>query len=195
MELEDLQNIWMDYDRKLSESTRLNKEILKRMLILKPEKRLNWIKIKAWNKLILPIIIILFMFVPNVHYRVTIDFYVGGLLFGVFSLLTYFWSVRYFMLIRKIDFSNSITLIKKDLKEIEKYKLKINKFACILAPFGAIGIFMIAEMPILSKRSILPLSLIILVLISTIYYTFKYSIFEQFKKLNTEIEEIEALEK
>ena len=34
MELIELQNIWQQYDKKLSENTRLNKEILKMMLKL-----------------------------------------------------------------------------------------------------------------------------------------------------------------
>lgn len=194
MELEDLQNIWVDYDRKLSESTLLNKEILRRMLILKPEKRLKEIKIKTGFMLILGIVSIIFLLV-RVQYRPTIDFYIGVLLFGILGAPVYFWRVRYFMRIGKIDFSNSITLIKKDLKEIEKYKIKITKFAYFLMPFGAAGIFMIAEIPVFSKHFILPLSLIILVMFSSIFYTFKYSIFGQFKKLNLEIDEIEQLEK
>ena len=54
---------------------------------------------------------------------------------------------------------------------------------------------MIANIPILSKHSFLPISLIISVFIISIYVTFKYSIFERFKKLNMEIDEIEQLEK
>ena len=50
MELLELQNIWQEYDKKISENTRLNKEILRLMLISKPQKRLNWIKIKAGFK-------------------------------------------------------------------------------------------------------------------------------------------------
>jgi hypothetical protein len=62
-------------------------------------------------------------------------------------------------------------------------------------PFGLTGIFLLGEFPIFSKDSILPISLIILVMIISIYYTFKYSIFEQFRILNREIEEVEKLEK
>lgn len=194
MEFEDLQNIWMEYDRKLSESTRLNKEILKRMLIIKPEKRLNRVKIKVGFKLILSAIL-LFFFVSNIHYRDSIDFFIGILLFGIMGLLAYFWQVRYFIRIRKIDFTNSITLIKKELKELEKYKMKITRFGYILMPFALTGIFMMAENPILSKDFILPLALIFLVSFTSVFYIFNYSVLEQFKKLNTEIEEIEKLEK
>jgi hypothetical protein len=195
MELIELQNIWQQYDKKLSESTRLNKEILKRMLKSEPEKRVTWIKLKAAFNLILPIALILGILVPRVEFRNEIDFYIGFVLFGTFSLITYYWAIRYYLLINKIDFVKSITEIKKDIKKTEKYKFKITKFGYIFLPFAMIGIFLIAEVPILSKDSFIPISLIILVFITSIYYTFKYSIFERFRKLNMEIEEIEQLEK
>ncbi len=195
MELLELQDIWQQYDRKLSENTRINREILRRILIAKPEKKLSWEKIKAGFNLILPIVLILVILVPNIKYQATIDFHVGIFMFGIVSLLLYYWSVRYYFLIGKIDLSDSITLIKKNLKQLEKYKIKLTKFGYILMPFGIIGIFLMGKFPIFSMNSLLPISLIILVMIISIYYTFKYSIFERFKKLNMEIAEIEKLEK
>jgi hypothetical protein len=195
MELIELQGIWQQYDKKLSENTRLNKEILKMMLKSKPEKRVTWIKLTAAWRLLLPIVIILVMMVPRVEFRNETSFYVGFLLFGPFALLTYYWAIRYYLLTYKIDFSNSISTIRKNIKEVEKYKIKMTKYGYILSPFGLIGVFLIANIPILSKHSLLPISLIISVFIISIYVTFKYSIFERFKKLNMEIDEIEQLEK
>jgi hypothetical protein len=43
--------------------------------------------------------------------------------------------------------------------------------------------------------TILPLLLIVLVFFSSMYFTFKYSIYEPYKKLNKEIDEIEQLER
>ena len=85
MELIELQNIWQQYDKKLSENTRLNKEILKMMLKSKPEKRVTWIKLTAAYRLLLPIVIILVMMAPNVEFRNETSFYVGFLLFGPFA--------------------------------------------------------------------------------------------------------------
>jgi hypothetical protein len=195
MELIELQNIWLQYDKKLSENTRLNKEILKRMLKSKPEKRVTWMKIRAAFNLILPIVLILGILVPGVEFRNETGFYLGVFLFGLFFLLTYYWAIRYYLLINKIDFANSITEIRKDIKETEKFKIKITKFGYIFLPFAMIGIFLIAEIPIFSKDSFLPISLIILVFIISIYVTFKYSISERYRKLTLEIHEIEQLEK
>lgn len=195
MELVELQALWQQYDKNILDSTKINKEVLKRILISKPEKRLNWEKIKAGSNLILPIVLVLFILVPNIKFRPSIDFYVGIFIFGMVFSVLYYWSVRYYMLIGRIDFSSSITLIKKNIKQLEKYKIKLKRFGFILMPFGLIGIFLLGEFPIFSKDSILPISLIILVMIISIYYTFKYSIFEQFRILNREIEEVEKLEK
>lgn len=195
MELIELQNIWGQYEKKLSDNTRLNKEILRRMLISKPEKRLNWIKISAGFNLILPIVLILLVLVPHIQFRSSIDFYIGLGLFSAFSLITYIWAIRYYLLICKIDFSEPILAIKKEVAELEKYNIKLTKIGYIFAPFAIIGVFLMAKFPFFSINSILPLSLIILVMITSIYYTFKYSIYERFRKLNNEIREIEELEK
>jgi len=195
MELIELQNIWGQYEKKLADNTRLNKEILRRMLISKPEKRLNWLKINAGFNLILPIVLILLVLVPHIQFRSSIDFYIGLGLFTAFSLITYIWAIRYYLLICKIDFSEPILAIKKEIAELEKYKIKITRIGCIFAPFAMIGIFIMAQIPFFSINSIVPFSLIFLVMITSIYYTFKYSIYERFRKLNIEIKEIEELEK
>ncbi len=195
MELIELQHIWEQHEKKISDNTLLNKEILRRMLISKPEKRLNWIKIKAGINLILPIGLILLVLVPHIQIRSTIDFYMGLTLFAAFSLTTYIWAIRYYLLICKIDFSDPILTIKREITELEKYKIKITKIGYLLAPFAMIGIFLMAQIPLFSIHSIVPTSLIILVMITSIYYTFKYSIYERFRKLNREIMELEELEK
>ena len=41
MELVELQNIWQEYDKKISENTRLNKEILKVDVTFKTPKKIK----------------------------------------------------------------------------------------------------------------------------------------------------------
>ena len=95
------------------------------MLKSKSEKRVTWIKLTAAYRLLFPIVIILVMMVPRIEFRNETSFYVGFILFGPFALLTYYWAIRYYLLINKIDFSNSIATIKKNIKEVEKYKIKM----------------------------------------------------------------------
>ena len=196
MELNELQNIWLQYDRKIIDNTHLNKEILKRMLMSKPEKRLNWIKIKAGFNVLSPAILILLIKVMDMKFSLTSSFYIGLSLFLILFIINYIWNIRYFLLIRKIDFSGAILSIKKQIAELEKYKIKTTKIRYLIMPFAIIGIFfMLIQKPIFNTESIVMFVLIMLVYISSIYYTFKYSISEQFRKLNKEIFEIEELEK
>ena len=198
MELVELQNIWQEYDKKISENTRLNKEILRLMLLSKPQKRLNWIKIKAGLNIFSPILFVMLLLVLDVQFNLTINFYIGlGLFLPVYAI-TYFWDIRYFKLIRAVDFSMPVLSIKKVIAELEKYKIKTTRLRYLLMPFAMIGFLLMIIHKItfsFNLVSIIPLVLIILVFILSMYFTFKYSIYERFSKLNKEIHDIEQLEK
>ena len=198
MELTELQNIWQQYDKKLSENTRLNKEILRLMLLSKPRRQLNWIKIKAGFFILSPILFVMFLLVLNVQFYLSTNFYIGLSLFLPIYSITYIWDISYFKLIRTIDFSKPVLSKKKQIAELEKYKIKKTRIRYLLMPFAMIGfILMIIHKITFSFNlvSLLPIVLIILVFISSLYLTFKYSIYERFNKLNKDIDEIEQLEK
>jgi len=61
-------------------------------------------------------------------------------------------------------------------------------------PIIVIGVFMMFNMPFFTKASALPLSLIFVVMVVSMYYKFRWKNW-WFKKLNFELDEIEQLEK
>jgi len=198
MELLQLENIWKEYDKKITDNTRINKEILRRMLISKPERRLNWIKIKAGYNILSPVIFITVILILDVQFHYKTNFYIGLTLFLPIYLITYIWDIKYFKLIRNIDFTMPVLSIKKSIAELEKYKIKTTRIKYLLMPFAIVGFFLMIIQKITFKFdfvSFIPILLIILVYILSFYFTFKYSIYELFKKLNKEIDEILILEK
>jgi pilus assembly protein TadC len=198
MELTELQNIWQEYDAKLSENTRLNKEILRFMLIQKPQRRLNWIKIKACLRIFTPVILVSFLMIHNVQFYISTRFFIGLGMFLPIFIINYFWDVRYFALIRKIDFTMPIITIKKAVTEIQKYKLRTTKLSYLLMPVAIVGFFLMIIHKIntqLNIFSFLPVFLIVIVFFISMYVTFKYSISERYRKLRKEIDEIEQLER
>jgi len=198
MELTELQNIWQAYDRKLSENTRLNKEILRLMLISKPQRKLNWIKIKAWLNIFSPIGFVALILLLDVQFIMSTRFYIGACLFFPGYALTYIWDVRYFNLIRNVDLSLPVLTIKKVIAELEKYKIKTTRIRFLLMPFGMVGFILMIIHKInhnLHFLDFVPVILIVLVFISSIIFTFKISIYERFRKLNKDIDELEQLEK
>lgn len=198
MELSELQNIWQEYDKKISQNTRLNKEILRLMLISKPERRFNWIKIRAGLNLIYPLVAVILIFVLNVQFVISVRFYIGLALFAAVCTVTYIWDIEYFKLIRKINFTMPVLTLKKKIAHLEKYKLKKTRMRYMLGPVAMAGFLMMIIHNLsfsFNFMSLLPLLLVILVFLSSMYITFKYSIYERFKKLNKYIDEIEQLEK
>ena len=198
MELSELQNIWQDYDKKISQNTRLNKEILRLMLISKPRRRLNWIKIIAGLRIFSPLVFVTVLLVLDVHFQISLSFYIGLAMFLPVITITYIWDIKYFILIRKIDFSMPVLTLKKEIAQLEKYKIKKTRIRYMLGPFAMAGFLMMIIHKInfsLNFISMLPLLLMILVFLSSMYVTFKYSIYERFKRLNKDIYDIEQLEK
>jgi hypothetical protein len=197
MELAELQNIWQEYDKKLTENTRLNKEILRLILIEKPQRRLNWIKIKAGLWIFSPVLFVSLILILNVQFNISTRFFIGLSLFLPVYIINYIWDIRYFTLIREIDFTMPVLSIKKVITELQKYKIKTTKIRYLLMPLAMIGFLLMIIHKITIKLdffSILPLLLIVLVFFSSMYFTFKYSIYERYKKLNKDIDEIEQLE-
>jgi hypothetical protein len=132
----------------------------------------------------------------KVQFQITTQFYIGLSIFLIIYLTIYIWDVKYFLLIRKIDFSDSILVIKKNLAVLEKYMIKKTRFKYMLMPFAIIGIFlMLFQKPVFNIESIIFFVLVVLVFVSSLYYTFKYSVFERFKILNKEIQELENIDK
>lgn len=194
MELTELQNIWSQFDNKINENTRLNKQILKNFIISNTEKKIDWIKIKAIFNIILPIPIIIFIALPRINFSTEIDFLIGLTMFLSVFVLTYYWAIKYYLILNKIDFSLPITSIKKGLMRLEKFKLKITKIGFLLMPVALIGVFLSADIPFFNKNMIVVYILIISVMISSIYITFKHGVFNRFRKINQEIDKIMELE-
>jgi len=120
MELNEIQNMWAQYDKKLAENTRLNKEILKRMLLAKPEKRLQWMRIKAGYRMLTPLLLLIPLLWVDFDFQFTINFFIGLGMFMAVCVYTYIGDVKCFLLIRKINSSEAVLSIKKKIAELEK---------------------------------------------------------------------------
>jgi len=198
MELSELHSIWKEYDKKISENTRINKEILRLILLEKPRKRFNWIKIKAASWLFSPLLFVFLILILDVQFKISTRFFIGLGLFLPVIAITYFWDIKYFKLIHGIDFSKPILSIKRNIAELEKYKIKTTKIRYLLGPIAMVGYMLMIIQKItisLDFFSILPLFLIVLVFFSSFYFTLNYSVIDRFRKLNKDIDEIVQLEK
>jgi hypothetical protein len=191
MEFTELQNMWQQYDKKVSENIRLNKEILKKMVISKTEKRLTRIKLESGIRLIIPLLLLPLLLLHKFQFTNTLGLY---LFIGLF-ILAYFFRIKHYLMAAKINFSNPVSLIKKEIIELKKYQLKMSQLALLILPIGVMSIFLLTKIPFLTQETLVPLALMFIILAVSYFYKTKYSYGERFRKLNQEIEEIEQLEK
>jgi len=196
MEWTELQALWQQYNARIAENTRINKEVLKRMLRAKPERRLKRMMGWAIYRIVMPIPIMCIALVPNTKFRNEWDFYLG--LFLLVAMLAYmlYYSFRYFSLIRDIDFRNQVAKTKKQLIQLEGFKLKISKLEFLVGFVMLIGIYLIAQFAVRVNTKHF---IVFCVFISLFMLVGQYIQFKKFKSelnnFNAELDEIEQLEK
>jgi uncharacterized protein YneF (UPF0154 family) len=195
MEWTELQAMWQQYDARLAENTRINKEILKRIIRSKPEKRLKWMKGWAIYGMVIPVPLMCIIFIPNVKFRNEWDFYLGFVLLIALLASMLYQGIRWFLLIRDIDFTNQVAKTKKQLIQLKEYRIKNSKWGFLFFFAGVAGIFlMIGEVLVMTKEFIkVPIFILFLTIGSV--YTKRKRFKNQLKNFNAELDEIEQLEK
>lgn len=158
------------------------------------EKRIDWLKIRSLSSLILPPILIIFIVIPRIEFSLKFEFVLGILLFGSLSIISYIWEIRVYLLIERLNFNESILNVSKQLKMVEKYKLKFTKHSLILAPLMIIGIFLSAGIPFLSAKMIPFYTLMLIVFLISTYIRAKHGLIARVRKIDKDLEEILKLE-
>ena len=194
MEIDEIKTIWTQHEKMLVENTKMNKELLKKLLIVNAEKRIDWLKIKSLVGLILPLIGIIFIAIPRIQFTLETDVVIGIVLFVSISAITYIWAIKLYLRIERLNPNGPITTVSKQLKLVEKYKMKNTKYCLILAPFMIIGIFLSAGIPFLSPKMIPFYALMVIVFLISTYIRTKHGLVAQVRKIDRDIEEISKLE-
>ena len=194
MEIDEIKTIWTQHEKVLVENTKMNKELLKKLLLVNAEKRIDWLKIKSLVGLILPLIGIIFIAIPRIQFTLETDVVIGIVLFVSLSAITYIWAIKLYLRIERLNPSGPITTVSKQLKLVEKYKMRNTKYGLILVPFYIIGIFLSAGIPFLSPKMIPFYTLMVIVFLISTYIRTKHGLVAQVRKIDRDIEEISKLE-
>lgn len=199
MELAELESIIKRYDKKMEENITLNREVLKRLLINKPHKRLQIERLKIiyqlCSPLLLPCLIVVIIEVMNIKLDFTLKFYVGLGLFVPVFLFVWSLNIKHYLLLCKMNLSNPVILIKKQVAELERYSIWMTKMRNICMPVAIAGMLLIF-IPHGANvlESVLMIGLVVSIFIVSTFYR-NYSVRERYRVLKSEIEELEALEK
>jgi len=200
METNELQEMWSNFDKKISENTRLNKEILKRMLVSKSERRFSKVIIKVGIEIIVVIIMLFYFFVKHVSFQPTIVFYLGLAIFVAAIGIPIIGHFRYFLLLYKINFSESVLSLKKKIIESERLKeknIKHDRFMVLLILISAWFISQDFKDMIMLHSKIFgePLFVVSVIVSAIVVLTIKHFRDRTLDRLNSELSEIEELER
>lgn len=199
MELTELENIIKGYDKKMDENITLNREVLKRLLSSKPRRHLQLERLKTVyqlsSPLLLPCLIAVIMEVMNIRIGFTSNFYIGLGLFVPTFVFVWSLNFKHYLLIRSIDLSTPVILIKKQVAELERYTIRMTKMRNVLMPALIAGMLLIfIPQGVYIVEFALMIVLVVTVFVLSAFYR-NYAVKERCRVLNREIEELESLAK
>lgn len=194
MELDNIKNSWRQENLQIAANVQLNKD----SLMEKITRETNRMKRKNLLLLLFRIpfpIVIFSIILTHLQIRNIFNFYIGIALFLAFACFTIQGLINYYMKVRKLDLTASYLENRKQVRELELYKLKVTKRNYCSSPVGIAGIFLIINAPIFTTtEGAIMLLLIMLVMAASIFINLKYILPAQFKKLNAEIKKIKEIE-
>lgn len=205
MDINILQEMWTDYDKKLSENTRINKEILKQILISKPEKRFSKLVFKAGLEVVGSIVFLIYFFIRYVSFQPTVTFFCGMAVFTITMGIPLAGFIRYFFMLYRMSFTDSVLELRRKMNESKKFRGVIVRNANLLTPFLLISAWFILSpdftsaiihsLRIISEPIGYIPGIIAIVFIFGKRILDKRMIRDRYKKIDQELAEIEELEK
>ena len=200
METTKLQEMWANYDKKISENTRLNKEILKQILVSKSERRFNKVILKVVIEIIVVIVMLVYFFVKHVSYQPTIVFSLSLTIFVAAIGIPIIGHIRYFLMLYRINFSESVLSLKKKINESERLKEKNRRHDRFMVLLILISLWFISQDfkdMILFHSKILsePFFFVSVIVSAIVVLVIKHFRDKTLDRLNNEISEIEELER
>jgi len=189
MEISELQSLWTKCDLQLAEHTKVNKRILREMLLKRPLKTINWLKIKGLYQLVAGIVIIVLFFKMIKHRDPGVELYCGLVFLFVLCFFSFFRVIKYFFMLKGVNMTGDLVTAKQQLIDIQKYKLSTAKYNLIITPPSILAVFLVLPIAL----HVMPVLLFTLVFVMVSIYKFKM-IAEEFSKLNEQLKELEDLQ-
>lgn len=202
MDINNLQQIWSDYDEQLSKKTHLNKEVLKQKLMTKPQKKLNELTERAGIEIVGYALLVVLFFVKFVDFRGTLFFVLCLVVFLAILVYSFTERILYFQKMYRMNLSDSMLTMKKKINEAHVFKKKITIRAYILLPVELCAAWFMLSPKMMQflgnfpQRPIEYFNIILgIVLIISFRLLDKRTMSDSFKNLKKELDEIEELER
>lgn len=135
MELDDIKNIWTQYDKKLTRNLRLNEELLKKINVSNSKLELQKPLMAEITGLVSVFVLILLFIALSIRFIDELRYSVPGFLsvivasvYFVFALLktNRFLNIEYY--------GTSVTKLQKDIASLNQMVLRLRKYELMMSP-------------------------------------------------------------
>lgn len=136
MELQELQNIWAEYDRKLDRSLQVNLQLLKQFKFDKAKRKLSKVfYLKVIEVLMLVPSIVYFGNFAFENWRIP-QFSLSAIAIGALFILFLVYVIKQLVIIRQVEmgFDHSVTPIQKKIEQLKLSIVIYVKYILILFP-------------------------------------------------------------
>lgn len=147
MELEDLKQVWSEYDKKLTKNLQTNNEIIRKMNLNNAKSSMDTPRIYEFINVLFGLAFIFYVLTYTIKYSADYRLLVSGVLTIIWFINSMIFSVRLLSSITKVDFyKDSILKIQKQLIKFRKIYFEAKKYGLYTGP-----ILIISLAPIISK--------------------------------------------
>ena len=147
MELEDLKQAWSQYDKKLVDNLKTNKELLRKMNLDRAKSAMDTPKNYELFSAIIGFGFLIYVISSTIQFSSEIKFLIPGILTSVWAAIILTLTLGKLTLLTNLDFySQSILDIQKQLTRIKKKHLNYKRYELYSLP-----LFVIVAVPTLGK--------------------------------------------
>ncbi|MCF8219586.1 MAG: hypothetical protein K9I29_09555 [Bacteroidales bacterium] len=147
MELDDLKQTWLKYDKKLSDNLKTNRELLKKTNLDRAKSAMDTPKNYEVISLIIGFLFLLYVVTSTIRFSADTKFLLSGTLTSLWTIIMITLTLGKLKLLTNLDFYNqSVLNIQKRLARIKKKYLQYKRFELYTIP-----LFVIVAAPILAK--------------------------------------------
>ena len=144
METEEIKKIWAQYDKKLSENTRFNEQLLRDMKLEQSKNEMKTPLINEFFNLSVYFVATLYLVMSTIKYSNEIKFLIPGILASIFSLLLFGFSIHRFKLMTEIEYYNTPVLeLQRSILRFKEKFLLYKKIEFIIFPLSLIPLWII----------------------------------------------------
>jgi len=142
MELEELKRSWELYDKKLTESLKLNEELLRRSNLDRSRREMNTPLALVTFDTICALIFAVFFLAATLRYGNEWRYLLTGGFSTLFMLTLLFLDIKMLGMLRRIDYYNtSVLSLQKQLSSFQKMFNNYKRTGLYLLPLAIISIF------------------------------------------------------